>query len=164
MPQQRKVRLDQRALHDFLLARAAVPFAWGSNDCCLFPADAILAGTGVDLADDFRGRYTTKAEAFALIKTVTGKDSAQAAAVANAAAWCAERHGLEACEPLFARSCDLVVFKNGDRLISGIVSMNFRHILSVGESGLKKFLIATPDTFIEGADPAMALVLRAWHV
>lgn len=39
------------------------PLAWGQHDCCLFAADAVLAVTGVDLAADLRGTYTSKAEA-----------------------------------------------------------------------------------------------------
>lgn len=32
-----------------------MPFAWGSNDCCLFAADAVLAMTGEDPAAALRG-------------------------------------------------------------------------------------------------------------
>jgi len=35
------------------------PFAWGSHDCCLFTAGAVLAMTGVDPMPEFRGRYST---------------------------------------------------------------------------------------------------------
>lgn len=44
----------------FMRDRAAVPFAWGANDCAIFAADAILAETGVDMAAGFRGRYRSK--------------------------------------------------------------------------------------------------------
>jgi hypothetical protein len=43
------------ALGAFVRSRAAVPFAWGAHDCCLFAADAIAAITGVDLAESLRG-------------------------------------------------------------------------------------------------------------
>jgi len=33
----------------FMRERAAMPFAWGRNDCALFAADAVLALTGVDV-------------------------------------------------------------------------------------------------------------------
>lgn len=42
-----------------MAATAAAPFDPGSVDCSLASADAVLAMTGVDLAADFRGRYTT---------------------------------------------------------------------------------------------------------
>lgn len=35
------------------------PFVWGDSDCCLTVADIIKAYTGEDLAEEFRGRYTT---------------------------------------------------------------------------------------------------------
>lgn len=41
----------------FASSRRAMPFAWGSNDCSLFAADAVLAITGRDLAADLRGTY-----------------------------------------------------------------------------------------------------------
>lgn len=37
-------------------ARRSVPFAWGSNDCRLFAADAVQAMTGVDHAAELRMR------------------------------------------------------------------------------------------------------------
>lgn len=35
------------------------PFEWGRHDCCLFPAGAVEAMTGVDPMPEFRGRYST---------------------------------------------------------------------------------------------------------
>lgn len=126
-----------RELHEFLLARATAPFAWGTNDCCLFPADAIQAFTGVDIAADFRGKYTDKASAFALIQTVTGGST-----VADAAAYCAHQHGLaERAHPLMAQRGDLVVVPNGGNLIAGIVHLNGRHVVSVGDAGLLRISI-----------------------
>ncbi len=43
-----------------------MPFTWGSHDCCLFAADAVIAVTGVDPAAEWRGRYSSEAEALAL--------------------------------------------------------------------------------------------------
>lgn len=34
------------------------PFVWGGLDCCLFPAGAVLAMTGIDPAAPFRGHYS----------------------------------------------------------------------------------------------------------
>lgn len=44
------------------------PFAWGSNDCALFCAGAVLAMTGVDLAAEWRGAYGSEAEARDILK------------------------------------------------------------------------------------------------
>ena len=42
------------------------PFAYGSHDCALFSAGAVQAMTGVDLAEDYRGRYTSLKEGLKL--------------------------------------------------------------------------------------------------
>lgn len=55
----------------FFEAHRELPFAWGSNDCALFAADAVLAMTGVDVAKDLRG-YTTELGAARLIAKVGG--------------------------------------------------------------------------------------------
>lgn len=122
-----------RHFHKFLLARARMPFSWAENDCCTFAADAILSFTGVDIADDFRGKYKDKKTAFRLIKKVTGGDT-----VADAAAYCATKYGLtELPTPLFAQRGDLVLVEEAGELIAGVVHLNGRHIVVVGEDGLK---------------------------
>ena len=147
----RQENWDTRGFHEFLLARAKMPFAWGSNDCALFAADAVLAITGTDIAGDFRGKYTDEAGAFALIASVTGKGTDPAAAVGDAAAWCAEKAGLvELKQVLMAQRGDLVVIPDAGRLIAGVVHLSGRHVVSVGEAGLKRLPIMD--------------VVRAWRV
>jgi hypothetical protein len=134
-----------RAYHTFLLSRAKTPFKWGEHDCALFAADGIQANTGVDIASDFRGKYSDQAGAMALIKQLTGGST-----VADAAAWCAAKAGLvEWVHPKCAQRGDLVVFEapNGD-LVSGLVHLSGQ-VVAVGEGGLFKFPISK--------------VLRAWH-
>lgn len=46
-------------LHRYLAGCAKRPLAWGRWDCALHAADAVEVMTGVDLAADMRGRYTT---------------------------------------------------------------------------------------------------------
>lgn len=132
--------------HQFLLDHAHAKFKWGSHDCSLFAANGIQAITGTDIASDFRGKYTNEEQAFALIKQLTGGTT-----VADAAAYCAEKHGLtELKNPLFAQRGDLVVFTAPTgSLVAGLVHLNGRHIISVGENGLYKFPITN--------------VKRAWH-
>lgn len=138
-----------RSLNQHLIDTSKVSFQWGVSDCCLFPANAIQAFTGVDIADDFRGKYTDEASAFALIKTVTGGTT-----VADAAAHCATKHGLvELAHPLCAQRGDLVVMQpvnTSPTLIAGIVHLNGRHLVTVGESGLMRLPITC--------------VKRAWRV
>jgi hypothetical protein len=57
----------QQRFADFFAERRSMPFAWGSNDCCLFAADAVLAMTDVDHAQDLRG-YTSALQARRLIE------------------------------------------------------------------------------------------------
>lgn len=133
------------AYHNFLLARAKVDFQWGTNDCALFAADGIEAITGIDIAEDFRGKYIDEAGALAAIKSVAGGSS-----IADAAAYCAEKHAMkEWPKPLFAQRGDLVVFENGANLIAGLVHLSGRHVVTVGPEGLYRFCITS--------------VKRAWH-
>lgn len=64
-----KRRADWEArLHDFLLVRGGACHTYGATDCCLNAADAVLAMTDVDIAADFRGRYTTAGGAARALK------------------------------------------------------------------------------------------------
>jgi len=93
--------------------------------------------TGVDIAADFRGKYTNEASALALIKQLAGGST-----VADAAAWCAAKHGLVEREyPLMAQRGDLVVLEDSGRLIAGLIHLSGRHIVAAGETGLKRILI-----------------------
>ncbi len=137
-----------RAYNDFLTETANTPFEWGKHDCALFAANGIQAMTGTDVADDFRGKYSTEKEAFALIETVTG---VRGGTVADAAAHCANKHEMaELKNPLMAQRGDLVVLEDSGRLIAGLVHLNGRDIAVAGETKLKKLPIAD--------------VKRAWHV
>jgi hypothetical protein len=134
-------------LPQFIESRLHTPFVWGSNDCALFAADAVLAATGVDIAEDFRGKYDSKLGAFRTIKEVTGGST-----IEDAAAYCAEKHGLKECQfPLMAKRGDLVIVHNnlGEK-VAGIVGLNGRHVYVPGDNGLVHFSIMG--------------VIRAWSV
>ena len=146
MPLTRKLHWAETYFHDFLVENADKPFQWGSWDCSLFCADAIKSITDVDVAVDFRDQYTTEFGALKTIKRVTGGTT-----VADAAQYCAEQFGLVEYEfPLLAKRGDLVVAQNGDSLISAVVDLNGRHIISVSENGLMRLPITN--------------VVRAWSV
>lgn len=139
MPLTRHQHWETRALHQFLLERADEPFAWGGNDCALFAADAIEAMTAVDIAADFRGRYTDEAGALAAIREIAGGDT-----VADAAAWCARKYCLAEWEhPLQAQRGDLVVVDNGGRLIAGVVHLSGRHVVTMAAEGLVRLPISS---------------------
>lgn len=59
-------------LESLIRARECVPFAWGTNDCALFAADAIYAMTDMDLARGYRGEYRTARGAARLLAELPG--------------------------------------------------------------------------------------------
>jgi hypothetical protein len=123
----------------FLRERASVPFAWGTNDCCTFSADAVLAMTGTDIADDFRGKYTDEKSAFLLIRSLTSGST-----TADAVIYAAAQHGLvEHTYPLMAKRGDLVVIDNAGTLIAGVVHLNGRDVVSVSASGAVRLPITS---------------------
>lgn len=90
-------------LNAFIMDRVSAPFEWGSSDCCLFAADAVLAMTGVDLAENFRG-YHTAAEAARL--TAKHGDVEGLATLALG----------EPIDPRFAKRGDVVLIETQGRL------------------------------------------------
>lgn len=46
-------------LIEYVLVAEKAPFEYGVNDCALFAANAVKEMTGVDFAEDFRGKYNT---------------------------------------------------------------------------------------------------------
>jgi hypothetical protein len=141
----RKPNWDTDAFDKFLISRALAPFTWGSNDCALFAADAIEAITGIDVAADFRGLYDNEAAAWKAIAKVCNGTT-----VEHAAVYCATKFGMIEWEfPRMAKRGDLVVLQNADRVIAGVVHLNGRHLISVGDEGLQRFPITQ--------------VKRAWH-
>jgi hypothetical protein len=138
--------------HTFLVESVGKPFEWGTQDCCLYAADAILAYTGVDIAEEFRNKYTTQIGALRTIVEITGGST-----VANAAAYCAQKHGLEEHEyPLMAKRGDLVIIQNGDNLIAGVVHLNGRDVISVSEDGPVRLPLADRN--------GKAHIVRSWSV
>lgn len=75
-------------VHDWEMRLAALfeqrrraPFEWGSNDCCLFAADAVMAACDYDPAKDLRGTYATEAQGEALIASLGGLEAIASARV-----------------------------------------------------------------------------------
>jgi hypothetical protein len=80
----------------FIEDRRRTPFAWGSNDCCLFAADWVLAATGRDIASDYRGRYSSALSALRFVKDGGGVEAML------------ERAGGQSVHPSLARRGDVI--------------------------------------------------------
>lgn len=92
-------------LHVFLEAEARRPFVWGEHDCALFACNAVLAMTGVDLAESWRGVYSDAASAAQAITLRLGRGKT----LEDVAATIAADSSLEEIFPTFAQRGDVVL-------------------------------------------------------
>ncbi len=114
------------ALFDLVEQRMAAPFAWGSNDCCLFAADAVLAITGQDLAADLRGTYSSAQQAARVLKRLGGVAAIPAA------------RGLVEVPPLMAQRGDLLLMPQQDGQIDcALYVCTGSQACAPGQDGLK---------------------------
>lgn len=106
-------------------------FAWGTHDCALFVCDAVRAMTAVDLAADFRFKYSSERGALRVMQTFAG------GGLAELADKMAAQHGLAEVPQLMAQRGDIVLVtsESGEPAL-GIVSMNGWDIFVVGKQGL----------------------------
>jgi hypothetical protein len=58
--------------------RLTMPFIWGQNDCCLWPADVVKTLKGIDVAEDVRGTYESARGATRVLALVGGLPTALA--------------------------------------------------------------------------------------
>jgi hypothetical protein len=122
-------------LKAFLIARMATPFAWGVQDCALFAADAVKAQCigAPDLAAEFRGTYTDKAGAQAILDALGMADMV---AVADA------RLGGAHPAPTYARRGDIVVVESPYGPSLAVVGLDGLSAFSVAENGLARVPMA----------------------
>ena len=117
----------QKEVAELIRELQRTPFEWGVNDCCLFASDVAKAQTGIDMASNYRGKYST---AFTALRRVL------------------EQHG--SYEAIFDEHFERVPNKMGQR--GDIVMTSVKktmgviwtkgEILSPGENGLG---VMTPD-------------------
>lgn len=100
--------------------RRHMPFIWGTNDCALFPADCVLAATGVDLAAGMR-TYTTELGAARIVRKRGGMEGLA--------------RGLREKHIGFAQFSDIVLTKIEGRKTYGLV-MRDTSWCAPGVSGL----------------------------
>jgi len=125
-------------LEAFLAESRNKRFRYGSWDCCLFVCDAILAMTGVDVAEEFRGRYKTRTEAMRLAGSVL--EVTERVTSANA---------MPEIAPRSASRGDVVLIKHKRSFLLGVVALNGRAALSLARNSIVTF--------------PMSSVVRAWR-
>ncbi len=90
----------------------AEPFSWGQSDCLLAAADAVLAVTGFDPAEDIRGKYDTALGAIRLMKK---RKSANVEEVLM-------KLFPQIKKKLTAQRGDLVTINEGDQAVAGYIT------------------------------------------
>ena len=142
-PFQRHDHHITRHLYPYLLSKVSTPFAYGENDCCMFACGAVLAMTGVDIAADFRGKYSDGPGAVRAIATVTGVDP-EKATVEAAADWIAKKFGIaELPSPLYAQRGDLVLASAGDVDFLAVVALSGHEAAIPGARGIAHLPLMT---------------------
>lgn len=104
----------------FTEAMRETEYAWGDADCCSNTCDWIWLSCSTDVYVDFRGKYSTEAEAYALIQSVTGTGNT----VADAAAYVTAKFSMQEIAPAFAQRGDVVLHESAAGQMLGIVALN----------------------------------------
>lgn len=126
----------QSALSRYIVSRAHAPFRYGVMDCGLFVADALAAMTGDDVAQELRGRYTTRREAFAHIERICGAPTMQAVAE-----YLAARNGLNEVPVTMAQRGDPLILRHGARSSLAIADLAPGYLLTPYRDGLLRLRI-----------------------
>ena len=121
----------QRVLDEFLRVIQYLPFEYGKWDWCLFVCEAIIAMTGVDLADFCRGAYSTRASALQAISEQLGTASIQVVAEKAAAA-----HHMPEVPVSRAHRGDMVLMARGRNYSLGLIALNGRDVIVASKRGL----------------------------
>jgi cell wall-associated NlpC family hydrolase len=121
-------------LAEYLRSKRGQPFVWGANDCALLTCGAVLAMTEVDLAADFRGKYTDAASATKVMLQVCGGN------LEKLAEKIAADRGFQEVKPALARRGDVVLFDvRDDEAVQGpalgVVALNGHTAHSTGPGG-----------------------------
>lgn len=83
-------------------------FEWGRNDCCLFAADCIHAMTGIDPAEPYRGKYSSRLEGYKIMREFCG------GALSESIDKMGTLYGYIEVKPVFAQRGDLGLY-TGER-------------------------------------------------
>lgn len=119
------------ALNALIEQRRGAPFRWGTNDCALFAADAVLATTGQDPAAALRGTYGSAEGAARVLQQHGGVQALAAAALPQYPRALMARRGDVVCVPLAGRPTLGVVAGNGCWCSPGERGLEFRPMAEV---------------------------------
>ena len=112
-------------LTDLVAQRLDMPFAWGSNDCVSFVADALLAMHGQDLMAEFRTQRCSQRQAWLQLRAGGGIKAGLA------------RAGLVAVPPSHAELGDVVQVPQGPRGRQRVLALcNGPDAMAPGQGGL----------------------------
>jgi hypothetical protein len=115
-------------------------------DCCTFTFGAIHVQTGIAIGQQFAGTYLTKRESLLTMKKYCGK-----ASLGLSISKLMKEYGFDPLiSPLYAQRGDAVLAPNGGEQFLGILDLNGRDILSVGERGVLRVPIS--------------ITCRAWRI
>ena len=120
-------------LYAFVRSRKDTPYEWGTNDCCSFPCDAILAMTGTDVYEEFRGKYVTEAEAGAVLQEVVGSTDK-----VDAIEYITKKFEMKEIPVPFAQRGDVVLLNGDEGVALGIVHLDGVNVAAVAGDGLHR--------------------------
>lgn len=121
----------ERALSAAVEAARHRPFQRGVFDCCIWPADVVLAMAGIDGAAAFRGRYTTRTGAIRALAEFSGGGG-----LLEVMRKLASQHGWSEIKPLLARRGDVCLTSN-DEGLSLAICIGAHAVTPVRSGGLE---------------------------
>lgn len=142
-------------MNDYLKRVFKEPLLWGTHDCCLMPANCVLAMTGEDFAADFRGKYDDGPSAYLALQKFGGGGILETMEIL------AKRHEWTEVPVLRAQRSDIVMLPpslcGGDERFGGALGMCVGTIsLFISENGMK----ATSTI----PNPGAQGIVHAWRI
>ncbi len=117
-------------LNKFIADHHNQGFEYGKHDCCLYVCDAVLAMTGVDMAEDFRGYDESS------FQELLDKNHG----IGGIAIQIAKKLNLSKIPVSFAQRGDVVYLKDVEgQLVLGIVAMNGKDVYVASNIGIVSF-------------------------
>lgn len=124
-------------LDGYIAAAATMPFSYNAAmglDCCTFTFGAVHSMTGIVIGSRFAGTYSTKRESLVAMKNFCGRPS-----LLLAIAKLMAENKFDRCRPIFAQRGDVLLTPTSTRdWFLGVLDLNGRDVLSVGENGVRR--------------------------